>query len=219
MNMKEYAIANDLLKELAVWKMMRDRCYNPNNCSYNSFGGKGIKVCKEWDSNYFGFQTFIEDMGKRPKDEVNGVIKHVLARKDENKDFEPSNCYWKDKEDEKNLFPLGMSTHPLAHVYVGMIQRCFNSTNVQYKDYGGKGITVCDRWREEKGQGFLNWLEDMGPRPEGEYESGYSIYSIERRDNDGNYCPENCYWADRRQQNINRKVPKKYKSKYNPLGI
>lgn len=71
-----------------------------------------------------------------------------------------------------------------------MRQRCLNPANKNYKDYGGRGITVCERWNS-----FENFLLDMGEKPEG--------YSIERKDNNGNYEPDNCEWIPRGDQNKN----------------
>jgi hypothetical protein len=75
-----------------------------------------------------------------------------------------------------------------------MIRRCYNLENESYHNYGGRGITVCDRWRDS----FVDFLEDMGECPDGCF--------LEKKDNDGNYEPCNCRWATHHDQCRNKRT-------------
>jgi len=75
-----------------------------------------------------------------------------------------------------------------------MMNRCYDKTCDHYDSYGGRGIRVCKRWRDS----FLDFFEDMGLKPSPKH-------SIDRIDNDGNYCLENCRWATQKEQSVNKR--------------
>lgn len=91
----------------------------------------------------------------------------------------------------------GYTGTPTYIVWESMLKRCGNSKAIQYKYYGGKGIVVCESWKKS----FLNFLEDMGERPEGK--------ELDRIDNDGNYEKNNCRWVTHKENLGNRKCSKK----------
>lgn len=89
----------------------------------------------------------------------------------------------------------GCTDTPEYTTWSSMIKRCTNPKDESYHNYGGRGIRVCDRWLHA----FENFYADMGPRTS-------NSHSVDRRDNDGNYEPGNCYWATKEEQDNNRRT-------------
>jgi hypothetical protein len=91
----------------------------------------------------------------------------------------------------------GLRSCPEYQIWKGMKARCSNPRHASYHNYGGRGIKVCERWLAS----FSDFLFDLGPRPS-------SNHWIERRNNDGDYCPENCEWKTRSEQARNMRKTK-----------
>lgn len=89
-----------------------------------------------------------------------------------------------------------MSGTRLYQEWQGMKSRCFNRNNARWERYGGRGITVCEEWSNDF-QSFRDWAVANGYRDD---------LTLDRIDNDGSYCPENCRWATQKQQSRNRRT-------------
>jgi len=88
----------------------------------------------------------------------------------------------------------GLSRTKLYHIYFGILNRCFNENDVNYNHYGGRGIAICDEWKNSI-VNFYDWSTTNG------YKDGLSI---DRINNDGNYEPNNCRWTTQLEQIMNR---------------
>lgn len=97
----------------------------------------------------------------------------------------------------------GMSKERIFVIWYHMIKRCYDEKNKAYSYYGGRGITVCEEWRDDP-LAFKKWALANGYKED---------LTIERIDVNGNYCPENCTWITLQMQNYNRRDTRRYKGK------
>lgn len=108
-------------------------------------------------------------------------------------DTKSCGCLEHDNLVERNLKHGKCGTREYT-IWKGIRQRCYNKNEPHYADYGGRGISVCDRWNES----FENFLQDMGLSPS-------LTHSIDRINNSGNYEPSNCFWATKKEQGGNKR--------------
>lgn len=102
---------------------------------------------------------------------------------------------WRHGTLDVSRISYGQTKHEIYKTYRNIMTRCFNKNNKKYPRYGGRGITVCERWLGIFG--FANFIEDMGNKQK-------KGLTIDRINNDGNYCKENCRWATQKQQQNNK---------------
>ena len=121
-----------------------------------------------------------------------------------NKHIKSCGCYRKQRLTTSKK-THGLNQTRLYQIWGSIKRRVLNPKNNAYKDYGGRGITLCDEWLDV--QNFYNWAMSNG------YEENKGL-SIDRIDNDGNYCPENCRWTTRIIQNRNKRIQKNNTSGY-----
>ena len=162
--------------------------------------------------------TFIKDLGMMYPTESSkrkyrfGIYKcgfcgeefRTLINSVKNGHTKSCGCYQKRRTSESQK-THGLRSTRLYTVWADIKRRTLNPKNKRYSDYGGRGITICDEWLDV--QNFYDWAMENG------YEENKGL-SIDRIDNNGNYCPENCRWTTSIIQNRNRRIRKDNTSGY-----
>lgn len=175
-------LQSEIQRERAIERNTKHgQSQNPDNELYKKWTrmkyNSGVTVCPEWQE-YLDFEKWSLE---------NGYEKGMhIYRIDEDDSYNMNNCLWHNK---------GFYNERLYHTWIDIIRRCENSNCKAYKNYGGRGIVICAEWRKDYFT-FKKWALN----------NGYNdSLTIERKEVNGNYEPENCTWVPFKEQSRNRR--------------
>lgn len=206
------------------YEMMR-RCYNEKSVMYSTYGAVGITVCEEWHDRENFRKWALE----------NGYVKGLrLNRYNGKKNYCPENCYFGTNmsrnpnshnqrikksiaENKRKKAEAGIegkvSQDDLYVTFIAMHSRCENEKHINYSNYGGRGIIVCEEWSGKDGFfNFRKWANENG---------WIKGLTLDRENNDKGYSPSNCRWVTRLQQEYNKRnnILYDYAGYKMPLGM
>ena len=185
---------------------------NTKSCGCLKKEGGEVKI-KDLTGQQFGRLTVIEDTGRRNNGNVVwrcrcscGKIIETVGYSLTRGDAKSCGCLRNERTVPANS-THGKTNTRLYVVWTSIKKRCFNPNYVRYKDYGGRGITICEEWCNDF-QAFYEWSMANGYDPD----APRGQCTIDRIDNDKGYCPENCRFTDAKTQRINQR-PRTTKTK------